>query len=103
MQSLKTTNLASFTPAGELGELFARAKKHNLINQQLGDLLPKSLKTLSLCNIQEDTATLISDNQALAFRAEKQGSLILNHLQTIEGLAHLQKIVIKVEIKHGMR
>ncbi|WP_291931881.1 hypothetical protein [Candidatus Thioglobus sp.] len=99
MSNKTTTNLANFIPKGELGQLFVKARAYNLINNKLISLLPSPLKTLSLCVVEDNVATLVTSNQAVAFRAQKQCSELLSIIQTLEGLSHIQKITIKVNFK----
>ncbi len=99
MPSKTTKNLANFAPKGRLGQLFAKGRAYNRINNQLSTLLPPSLKSLSLCMIDDETATFITNNQALAFRGQKQSKDLLSILRTLEGLSHIQKVKIKVDIK----
>jgi len=59
MSNKTTTNLANFIPKGELGQLFVKARAYNLINNKLISLLPSPLKTLSLCVVEDNVATLV--------------------------------------------
>ena len=95
------TNLATFTPKGKLGVLFAQARVYNQINAQLNKLLPAELSTLELCLIKQHTATLITNNQAVAFRAQKQQALLLKILTNLGGLAQIKKITIKVGLQEN--
>ncbi len=90
-----TTNLAAFSPKGQLGKLFAQAKIYNQINEQLNQELPSTLKTLELCLIKNNIATLITSNPAVAFRAKQQ----LNELTTIVQSACLSIQIKQIEIK----
>lgn len=97
--SKKITNLANFTPKGALGRMFAHARALNELNQQVAKYLPESFQSLSLCAINKDTATFITHNQALAFRAQKQPDVLLNTLKQIESLAQIKKVVVKISLK----
>ncbi|HIG89094.1 hypothetical protein [Candidatus Thioglobus sp.] len=99
MSNKTTTNLANFSPKGKLGQLFAKGRAYNHINSQLEELLPDSLKALSLCVVNNNTATFITNNQAVAFRAQKQCSELVTILQRLDGLSHIQEIRIKVDFK----
>jgi len=99
--SKKITNLANFTPKGALGQLFTRARALNELNAQLANYLPDTFKSLSLCAINGNTATFVTNNQALAFRAQKQSAVLLGILQQIESLTEINKIVVKVDLKEN--
>jgi hypothetical protein len=92
------TNLASFVPSGQLGQLFAQAKTYNQINVELVKLIPSTLKPLELCLIKDNTATLITQNQAVAFRAQKQLTVLLELLTQIPTLESITRIEIKISI-----
>ncbi|BBB24290.1 conserved hypothetical protein [Isorropodon fossajaponicum endosymbiont JTNG4] len=92
------TNLASFTPSGQLGQLFTQAKAYNQINIDLAKLLPSTLKPLELCLIKNNTAILITHNQAIAFRAQKQLVTLLELLIQIPALESITHIEIKINI-----
>ncbi len=92
------TNLASFVPNGQLGQLFAQAKAYNKINIELAKLLPNTLKSLELCLIKDNTATLITHNQAIAFRAQKQLVILLELLTQIPALESVIHVEIKINI-----
>ncbi len=94
-----TTNLSNFRPKGKLGALFAQAKTFNQLNDQLFETLPEDLKKLSLCALKNNTATFVTHDQAVAFRAQKQHDLLLNILKDFEALSNTQKVVIKVDLK----
>ena len=97
--SKKITNLANFTPQGALGQMFARARTLNELNEQLSGYLPKSFKSLSLCAIDNNTATFVTDNQALTFRAQKQADTLLDALKQVAPLTQIEKVVVKVVLK----
>lgn len=92
------TNLASFVPSGQLGQLFAQAKTYNQINVELVKLIPSTLKPLELCLIKDNTAILITQNQAVAFRAQKQLTVLLELLTQIPTLKSITRIEIKISI-----
>lgn len=96
----KIVNLAKFVPTGKLGALFAQAKAYNKINTQLREILPAEINSLELCLIKETTAILITNNQAVAFRAQKQHKLLLAALTGLDGLAQITKITIKINLKN---
>jgi hypothetical protein len=92
------TNLASFVPSGQLGQLFAQAKTYNQINVELVKLIPSTLKPLELCLIKDNTAILITQNQSVAFRAQKQLTVLLELLTQIPTLESITRIEIKISI-----
>lgn len=92
------TNLASFVPSGQLGQLFTQAKTYNQINVELVKLIPSTLKPLELCLIKDNMATLITQNQAVAFSAQKQLTLLLKLLTQIPTLESITRIEIKINI-----
>ncbi len=94
-----TTNLSNFEPKGKLGALFAQARMFNQLNDQLFERLPKDLKKLSLCALKDNTATFVTHDQALAFRAQKQHDLLLDILKDFEALSDTQKVIIKIDLK----
>jgi hypothetical protein len=94
-----TTNLSNFTPKGKLGVLFAKARAFNQLNDQLSALLPEAFKTLSLCALKDGTATFVTNNQAVAFRAQKQHNVLLDIVKNLEDLSGVQKIIIKVDLQ----
>ncbi len=94
-----TTNLSNFEPKGKLGALFAQARMFNQLNDQLFEILPEDLKKLSLCALKDNTATFVTHDQALAFRAQKQHNLLLDALKNFEALSNTQKVVIKVDLQ----
>ncbi|SFV83996.1 hypothetical protein MNB_SUP05-9-881 [hydrothermal vent metagenome] len=93
-----TTNLSNFTPKGKLGVLFVQARMFNRLNDQLSTLLPEAFKTLSLCALKDNTATFVTHNQAVAFRAQKQQGVLLDILKNLDTLSSVQKIIIKVDL-----
>ncbi len=98
MSNTTLTNLADFTAEAGLGKLITQARFYNDINVQLAKLLPAVLNSLQLCRIHQNCATLTTQNQAIAFRAQKQQASLIKILQTIQGLTHIQQITIIVEI-----
>ncbi len=94
-----TTNLSNFTPEGKLGVLFAQARMFNQLNDQLSTLLPETFKALSLCALKDGTATFVTNNQAVAFRAQKQHNILLDIVKNLEDLSGIQKIIIKVDLQ----
>ncbi|KAA0446097.1 MAG: hypothetical protein FXV79_02185 [Candidatus Thioglobus sp.] len=97
--SKKITNLANFAPHGALGLAFTQARKLGHLNSQLLQYLPEPLQSLSLCAFDDNTATFVADNQALAFRAQKQSSVLLEALWQIEALTQIKKVAIKVDLQ----
>ncbi len=95
----KITNLSKFTPEGLLGKLFKKARGLNHLNEQLLKHLPKQFSSLSLCAIENNTATFITNNQAVAFRAQKQNNILLSATKQIDALRQIEKIVIKVDLQ----
>lgn len=91
-----TTNLSTFSPKGQLGKLFAQAKVYNRINKQLKQKLPDTLKTLELCLIENNIATLITNNPAVAFRAKQQLDVLTSIVQSICPNISINQIKIKV-------
>jgi len=94
-----TTNTSNFTPKGRLGTLFVQARMFNQLNDQLSTLLPDAFKTLSLCALKDNTATFVTHNQAVAFRAQKQQDTLLDILKSLKALSKVQKVIIKVDLK----
>jgi hypothetical protein len=92
-------NLANFNPKGLTGQMFAKARLLNQINEQLSQQLPTQFKSLSLSAVDEGVATFVTHNQALAFRAQKQSAALLNVITKMESLASIQKVVIKIDLK----
>lgn len=92
-------NLANFKAHGELGELLAKSRQINHFNQRLKPLLPPDLQTLDLCHCDEHSATFITANQALAFRAQQQKPALLDALAQIPELKNLTTVKIQVDIK----
>ena len=78
--------------------MFAQARMLNQLNDQLSTLLPDAFKTLSLCTIKDNTATFVTQNQAVAFRAQKQQDTLLDILKSLDALSNIQKIIIKVDL-----
>ncbi len=97
--SEKITNLSKFTPKGALGQLFQQARTLNHLNEQLSEHLPEQFTLLSLCAIENNTAIFVTDNQAIIFRAQKQNDILLNAVRQIEPLIHIEKVVIKIDLK----
>jgi hypothetical protein len=97
-QHKPTTNILNFSAKSQLGQLFAQAKIYNQINAQFQPLLPDTLKSLELCLIENDIATLITNNSAIAFRAKQQLVQIISLLQSIEQASQINHIKIKVAI-----
>lgn len=93
------TNLANYTPSGQLGTMFTKARTYNHINDRLSQILPAEFSSLKLCAIDKQTATLITNNQALAFRAQKQAKLILQALHQLQVLSKINKVVIQLDQK----
>ncbi|AYQ55788.1 hypothetical protein BTHERMOSOX_1469 [Bathymodiolus thermophilus thioautotrophic gill symbiont] len=96
--SKKITNLAGFTPQGALGQMFARARALNELNQQLSAYLPEAFKSLSLCTIDNNTATFVTHNQALAFRVQKQPDVLLNALKQVALHTKIEKVIVKIDL-----
>lgn len=93
--SKKIINLSKFTPKGTLGSLFQQARDLSQLNKELSKYLPEQFKSLSLCRIEHNVATFITDNQAIIFRAQKQDAILLSAIKQITSLAHIEKIKIK--------
>ena len=91
---------ADLDPQGMLGQLFTRAKTHNIINAKLKTLLPNNLTGLNLSLIKDNTAVLMSTNPAVVFRAQKQTIKLISILKKINKLAHITKIEVKISIKN---
>jgi len=94
-----TTAISKFSPKSALGQLFAQAKIYNEINAQLKPKLPDALQTLELCLINNNTATLITENPAIASRAKQQLHELLTLLQSIPLTCKINHIKIKVSIR----
>ena len=98
MPDNKPIHLASFIPSGDLGRLFKHAKALNHLNDLLSEFLPSTLKSLSLCAIQGDTAVFVTKNQAVAFQAQKQTKTLLQALHQVQALSHINKTNIKIDL-----
>ena len=96
----KTSNLTNFRPAGDLGVLFEKAKKHNHLNSILKNTFPSQFKGLDLCFLDAQNVTLLAKNSSLGFRAEKQKTELLSLIKKIEGLTNIESITIKVDKKN---
>ena len=92
-------NLANFKARGELGELLAKSRQINHFDQLLKARLPEDLQSLELCHYDETSATFITPNQALAFRAQQQKQVLLETLIQIPELKNLTIVKIQVDIK----
>lgn len=101
--SKKIINLGKFTPKGTLGQLFQKARVLNYLNEQLSEYLPEYFTSLSLCVIENNTITFVTDNQAIIFRAKKQNDILLNAIRQIELLTHIETVIIKVDLKGSWR
>jgi hypothetical protein len=97
MQDKTTTNLTNFKPAGGLGSLFEKAKMHNHLNSLFQKALPSKLNGLTLCLVEEQKVTLLAANASVAFRAEKQRTVLLSIVQQVDGLSHAKSVSIKIE------
>ncbi|HIM58015.1 MAG TPA: hypothetical protein EYJ00_01650 [Gammaproteobacteria bacterium] len=95
----QTANLTNFKPKGKLGVLFAQARVFNYLNDRLSTLLPPAFVSLSLCAIKGNTATFVTHDQAVAFRAQKQQATLLAAIKPLDALSQIQKIVIKLDLK----
>lgn len=78
--------------------MFAQARMFNQLNDQLSTLLPDAFKTLSLCTLKDNTATFVTQNQAVAFRAQKQQDTLLDIIRSLDALSNIQTIIIKVDL-----
>ena len=92
-------NVAEFSHKGSLASLVNKAKTYNLINDKLVPLLPPSLATIRLSTIDEKTATFVACDQSVAFKARQQEKLVLETLQKLDDLSHINKINVKVDSK----
>ena len=97
MQDKTTINLTNFKPAGGLGSLFEKAKMHNHLNSLFQKELPLKLNGLTLCLVEEQKVTLLATNASVAFRAEKQRTVLLSIVQQVDGLSHAKSVSIKIE------
>ncbi len=79
--------------------MFAQARAFNQLNDQLSTLLPEAFKALSLCALKDGAATFVTNNQAVAFRAQKQHNVLLDIVKNLEDLSGVQKIIIKVDLQ----
>ncbi|CAC9442434.1 hypothetical protein [uncultured Gammaproteobacteria bacterium] len=100
--SEKITNLSKFIPKGALGQLFQQARALNHLNEQLSEHLPEQFALLSLCTIKDNTATFVTDNQAIIFRAQKQNTVLLSAIKQVKSLTHIEKVVIKIDLKRPL-
>lgn len=97
--SEKITNLSKFTPKGSLGILFKKARDLSRLNEQLSKHLPEQFVSLSLCAIESNTATFVTDNQALVFRAQQQNNIVLDAIKQVASLTQIEKVIIKLDLK----
>ena len=100
MQDKTKENPTNFTPSGDLGLLFEKAKSHNHFNQALKRELPKELAGLSLCLIENNKVFLAAKNPSTAFRAKKQKNKILSIINKIDGLSNIELLSISVDEKN---
>jgi hypothetical protein len=49
-----------------------------------------------------NTATFVTDNQAIIFRAQKQNTVLLNAIKQVKSLTHIEKVVIKIDLKRPL-
>jgi hypothetical protein len=54
------------------------------------------LLALLRCTIKDNTATFVTDNQAIIFRAQKQNTVLLSAIKQVKSLTHIEKVVIKI-------
>jgi hypothetical protein len=52
-----------------------------------------------LCAINDNTATFVTNNQALAFRVQKQPDVLLNALKQMASLTTIEKVIVKISLK----
>jgi hypothetical protein len=52
---------------------------------------------LSLCTIKDNTATFVTDNQAIIFRAQKQNTVLLSAIKQVKSLTHIEKVVMLIK------
>ena len=90
-------NAANLSPKGSLGKLFLMARKYNHINDEISPQLPNTISSIRLSIIVGNTATFVAPNQPVAYKANQQKQLLLDLLKTIDGLSHVDKVVIKVD------
>jgi hypothetical protein len=50
-----------------------------------------------LCLVEEQKVTLLAANASVAFRAEKQRTVLLSIVQQVDGLSHAKSVSIKIE------
>ena len=93
-------NPTNFTPSGDLGLLFEKAKSHNHFNELLKKELPKELAGLSLCLIEKNKVFLAAKNPSTAFRAKKQKNKLLSIINKIDGLSNIELLSISVDEKN---
>ena len=101
MKDKTTANLTNFKPSGGLGKLFEKAKMHNHFNSLFQELLPPQFKGIALCLIKDQKATLIAPNPSIAYRAEKQLSVLLNIIQQIDGLSFIKTVSVELDKKQS--
>jgi hypothetical protein len=71
MQDKTKENPTNFTPSGDLGLLFEKAKSHNHFNELLKKELPKELAGLSLCLIENNKVFLAAKKPLNCFSSKK--------------------------------
>ena len=100
MQDKTKENPTNFSPKGDLGLLFEKAKSHNRLNDLLMKDLPKELAGVSLCLIEDKKAFLAAKNSSVAFRAKKQKTKLLSIINKIDGLADIEMLSISIDEKN---
>jgi preprotein translocase subunit SecA len=49
-----------------------------------------------------DALTFVTDNQAIIFRAQKQNTVLLNAIKQVKSLTHIEKVVVKIDLKRPL-
>ena len=90
----------TLTKTGGLSQMFAQARKANVINQSLLKLLPSPFdQTLCLLKIDNQIAVFGCVSSAIAFRAKQQKNNILQGIRQHDGFQGVQQIKIKVLLR----
>jgi len=100
MQDKTKGNPTNFKVGSNLSSLFEKAKEHNKFNSKIKAQFPGQFKGLTLCFLNTQSLTLLAKNSSIAFRAEKQKTLLISLIKQIEGLTNIKSITIKVDKKN---
>ena len=100
MQDKTKGNPTNFKVGSNLSSLFEKAKEHNHFNSLLKAQFSDQFKGLVLCFLDGEKVTLLAKNSSIAFRAEKQKTILLSFINKIDSLSNIKSITIKVDKKN---